>query len=280
LTILSDHTGRRASSPLWLGIVPALAMLALAAVGPLLLTVDPNKQNLLDAYSGPFGSYFLGADHLGRSIGARLVEGARPSLGIAFAGVVASAVTGAALGLLGAYYGGWTRRIVMRFADVFIACPSLLFVILVSGLLGGGLGPVFFALWVSQWPGFARLADAAARRELIASHVESARLLGYPATYILWRHVLPGIGPYVYSLAALTLGANVLTISSVGFLGIGLRPPTAEWGAMIAETMSFARTAPHMVLVPAAAILICALSATLIGEYYGARRQQDGEPVL
>ncbi|MGX9393915.1 ABC transporter permease (plasmid) [Nitrobacteraceae bacterium UC4446_H13] len=274
--MLRDHTPARARLPLWFGLVPTLSMLMLAAFGPSLLTVDPNKQTLLDAYASPFSNYLLGADHLGRSIAARLVDGARASLGLAFAGVVASAVTGAMLGLLAAYYRRWPRRIVMRLADIIIACPTLLFVILVSGLLGGGLWPLFLAIWVSQWPGFARLADAAARRELIADHVEAARLLGFSTWYIVRRHVLPGIGPYIYSLAALSLGANVLTISSVGFLGIGLRPPAAEWGAMIAESLSFARTAPHLVLVPAAAILICTWSATLIGEYYGTMQQTDG----
>ncbi|MGY3617987.1 ABC transporter permease [Bradyrhizobium sp. USDA 10063] len=268
-------TTQLSASLLCLGLAPAAAMLSLALVGPIFLSVDPNKQSLMAAYASPLGDYVLGADHLGRSIAARLIAGARTSLGLAFAGAVAAACTGTVLGFLSAYFGGWLRSLVMRTTDVIIACPALLFVILVSGLIGGGLGPVFFALWMSQWPGFARLASAAAGRELNSDHVESARLLGFSTPYIIMRHVLPGAGPYIYSLAALTLGGNVLTISSVGFLGIGLRPPTPEWGAMIAESLSFARTAPHLVLVPAAAILICTLSATLIGEHYGALRR-DG----
>ncbi|UXS66694.1 ABC transporter permease [Agrobacterium tumefaciens] len=132
---------------------------------------------------------------------------------------------------------------------------------------------------MSQWPGFARLTAAITARELATDHVEASRLLGFGSVYIFRTHVLPAIVPYLSSLGVLTVGANVLTISSVGFLGLGLRPPDAEWGGMIAGTMTFFRTYPHMVLASAGAILICTLSATLIGEYYSARRQGIEEVV-
>lgn len=254
------------------GFLPLVTMLLLALFGPLLLTVDPNRQNLSAASAPPSAEYRLGADNLGRSIAARVIAGTRVSLGIAVAGVIASLVTGLALGFLAAFHSGWIRQAIMRVSDVIIACPSLLFVILVSGLLGGGVGPILFGLWMAQWPGFARLTAAVTSRELATDHVEASRLLGFGPVYIFRTHVLPAITPYLTSLGALTVGANVLTISSVGFLGLGLRPPDAEWGAMIAVTMTFFRTHPHMVLAPAGAILICTLSATLVGEYFGARR--------
>jgi peptide/nickel transport system permease protein len=269
-------TKRQRSPPLLIilsGFLPLGAMLFMALFGPLLLTVDPNRQDLGAAYASPSAEYFLGADNLGRSIAARVVAGARVSLGIAVAGVIASLVTGLALGFLAAFHSGWARQVILRISDVIIACPSLLFVILVSGLLGGGIGPILFGLWMSQWPGFARLTAAITARELASDHVEASRLLGFGPAYIFRVHVLPAIIPYLLSLGALTVGANVLTISSVGFLGLGLRPPDAEWGAMIAVTMTFFRTHPHMVLAPAGAILICTLSATLVGEYFSARHQ-------
>lgn len=255
------------------GVLPLTAMLLMAMVGPSLLTVDPNRQILSAANSPPSAAYLLGADNLGRSVAARLVAGARVSLGIAVAGVVASLATGLVLGFLAAFHAGWVRQLVLRLSDVIVACPSLLFVILISGLLGGGIGPILFGLWLSQWPRFSRLTAAVAARELASDHVEASRLIGFGPGYIFRRHVLPAIVPYLASLGALTVGANVLTIASVGFLGLGLRPPDAEWGAMIVGTMTYFRTYPHMVLVPAAAILVCTLSASLIGEYYGARQQ-------
>lgn len=267
---------RRSLPPLSIvlfGFLPLGAMLLVALFGPLLLTVDPNRQVLSAAYAAPSAEYLLGADNLGRSVAARAIAGTRISLGIAVAGVIASLATGLALGFLAAFHAGWIRQVIMRLSDVIIACPSLLFVILISGLLGGGIGPILFGLWMSQWPGFARLTAAITARELATDHVEASRLLGFGPGYIFRTHVMPAIAPYLTSLGALTVGANVLTISSVGFLGLGLRPPDAEWGAMIAGTMTFFRTYPHMVLAPAAAILICTLSATLIGEYYSARRQ-------
>ncbi|MFB9950946.1 ABC transporter permease [Rhizobium puerariae] len=261
------------------GFLPLGIMLFLVLFGPLLLTVDPNRQILSAAYAPPSAEHLLGADNLGRSIAARVVAGARISLGIAVAGVIASLASGLALGFVTAFRGGWARQVIMRLSDVIIACPSLLFVILVSGLLGGGIGPILFGLWMSQWPGFARLTAVIAGRELASDHVEASRLLGFGPGYIFRVHVLPAITPYLASLGALTVGANVLTISSVGFLGLGLRPPDAEWGAMIAGTMTFFRTYPHMVLAPAAAILICTLSATLIGEFYSGRLQGIEEAV-
>lgn len=261
------------------GFLPLGIMLFLVLFGPLLLTVDPNRQALSAAYATPSAEHLLGADNLGRSIAARVIAGARVSLGIAVAGVIASLITGLALGFLSAFHGGRIRQVIMRLSDVIIACPSLLFVILVSSLLGGGIGPILFGLWMSQWPGFARLTAAIAGRELASDHVEASRLLGFGSAYIFRVHVLPAITPYLASLGALTVGANVLTISSVGFLGLGLRPPDAEWGSMIAGTMTFFRTYPHMVLAPAAAILICTLSASLIGEYYSGRRQGIEEAV-
>jgi peptide/nickel transport system permease protein len=260
-------------STILFGFLPLAIMLLIALVGPQILTVAPNRQTLTAAFAPPSAEYLLGADNLGRSIAARLIAGARISLGIAAAGVIASLATGLALGFLAAFHAGWIRQVIMRLSDVIIACPSLLFVILVSGLLGGGIGPILFGLWMSQWPSFARLTAAITARELATDHVEASRLLGFGPGYIFRTHVLPAITPYLASLGALAVGANVLTISSVGFLGLGLRPPDAEWGAMIAGTMTFFRTYPHMVLAPATAILICTLSATLIGEYYSARRQ-------
>lgn len=275
---LLDRPGvkRRSMPPLVIvlfGFLPLGIMLFVAFFGPLLLTIDPNRQALSAAYAPPSAEYLLGADNLGRSIAARVIVGTCISLGIAVAGVIASLVTGLALGFLAAFHGSWVRQLIMRLSDVIIACPSLLFVILVSSLLGGGIGPILFGLWMAQWPGFARLTDAITARELASDHVEASRLLGFGPGYIFRTHVLPAITPYLTSLGALTVGANVLTISSVGFLGLGLRPPDAEWGSMIATTMTFFRTYPHMVLAPATAIMICTLSATLIGEYYSARRQ-------
>ncbi len=277
LSVLDRPTvTQRRTPPLFVvlfGFLPLGTMLLVALFGPMLLTVDPNRQTLSAAYAPPSVAYVLGADNLGRSVAARVVAGTRVSLGIAVTGVIASLAAGLALGFLAAFHAGWARRVVMRLSDVIIACPSLLFVILVSGLLGGGIGPILFGLWLSQWPGFARLTAAVTARELATDHVEASRLLGFGPGYLFRTHVLPAITPYLASLGALTVGANVLTISSVGFLGLGLRPPDAEWGSMIAGTMTFFRTYPHMVLAPAAAILVCTLSATLIGEYYSAGRQ-------
>jgi len=257
---------RRPASLLWLGLSLSIFMMGLALIGPYALTVDPNKQTLAKAFSGPSADYLLGADQLGRSVAARIVAGARVSLGLAFIGMLAAIISGAICGMVSAWREGAVCALILRLADIVIAYPTMLFVILVSGLFGGGVIPIVIGLCLAQWPKFTRLSYVVARQELSADHVEAARLLGFPATYILRRHVLPGMLPYLASAGALTLGANVLTISTIGFLGVGLRPPTAEWGAMIAESISYIRTAPHIVIAPAVALLISTLAATMVGE--------------
>jgi len=250
----------------WTGIVLAVLLLGVALAGPALLGIDPLTQDLGAAFSPPGPLWLLGTDYLGRSVLARVVAAAPLSLGVAVAASLATAGIGTIAGLFAATHGGIVERLVMAIADLTYAVPSLLLVLLAAGLFGSGIETVVPALVLARWPGFARACHPLARAALAAPDAEASLLLGFGIVYRMRRHAWPAVKPTVASLAALGVAANVLAVSSLGFIGIGLSPPRAEWGAMVADALPYMREAPTALLAPAAALFLATLSATLIGE--------------
>lgn len=248
------------------GLGLAAAMAAFAILGPLAVQADPNQQILSAALAPPGEAYWLGADHVGRSLLARMAHGAWRSLGLAIACVAAAGAVGVLAGLASAWRGGWVEIAVMRGADLVMAFPGLLLALLLAGLLGGGAGPLALGLTISQWPQFARVTRAAAASALARPHVEAAALAGHSAWFILTRHVLPPLTPQIAAIASLSVGTAVLSIASLGFLGIGLQAPTAEWGAMVNETLPYHEEAPLLVWAPSLAIFVSVLALHLLGE--------------
>ena len=243
-----------------IGRLVIAALVLLAVVGPMVLTEDPLRQDLLATLDGPGGHWLLGSDHLGRSELARLVHGARLSLALATGGVVLSLATGTALGLLAAWCGGWSEAAIMRLAEITLAFPTILLVLLLTAFLGGGALGAVIALAASQWCEACRVVHGAARAVLSQPFVEATRLLGRGTTFVLWRTVLPAVRPHLAVLMGLGFASAILYISTLGFLGIGVFPPTPEWGAMIAEAMPYIGEAPHLLIVPGAAIFLAVFS--------------------
>lgn len=251
-------------------IMAPLALLAgvtmLVILAPLLARQDPTAQDLLLALEPPSLAHPLGTDHLGRDVAARLAHGGLRSLGLALSCVAIATGTGLALGLLATQAGRWGDMLIMRLADLMLAFPGILLALLIAGFLGGGILPMLIGIKLTLWPQFARLARAIALRELAQPHVEAARLAGFPASTILRRHVLPAVLRQTMTLATLGLGAAIMSISALGFLGLGLQPPTPEWGAMISETLPYIAEAPVQMAAPCLAIFLTVLAATLLGQ--------------
>ncbi len=239
---------------------------ALVVIGPLVIPHDPAAQDLVRTLEGPSAQHWFGTDHLGRDIAARLVHGGVRSLGIAVACVGFATGVGVALGLVAAYAGRVADIAIMRLADLMLAFPGILLALLISGFLGGGVLPMLIGIKLALWPQFARMARAIAIGELAQPHVEAARLAGFPALTILRRHVLPPVLRQTITLATLGLGAAIMSISSLGFLGLGLQPPTPEWGAMISELLPYLAEAPVQMAAPCLAIFLAVLGATLLGQ--------------
>ena len=242
------------------------ALLMVAATGPFIAPLDPNAQNLLRTLEGPTIQHWLGTDHVGRDVLSRVLHGAPRSLGLAVACVVVASGLGIALGLMAASGGRFVHIGVMRLADLMMAFPGLLLALLLAGFMGGGVIPMLIGLKLTLWPQFARMTHASARTTLHAAHVEAARLAGFSRWHILMRHILPPVLRQTMPLATLGIGAAILSISSLGFLGLGLQPPTPEWGAMISEMLPFITEAPVQMAAPCLMIMLSVLAFTLAGE--------------
>jgi peptide/nickel transport system permease protein len=240
-------------------------VLAVACFAPLLVPADPIRQNLLAALQEPSAAHPLGLDHLGRDVLARLAHGAGRSLGLAGLAVIIAFGAGVALGLVAAASGPVVDGVIMRVADVALAFPGLLLALLLAGLTGGGIVPLVVGLSLTAWPPYARMARAVAAGTWRETHVEAARLAGFPRRVILARHVLPPVLAQTVPLATLGLGGAVVAISSLGFLGLGLQPPTPEWGAMIAELLPTMTEAPVQLAAPCLALFVSVLGFTLTG---------------
>ena len=247
-----------------LGVALVGAVVLLALAGPLLVSASPIRQDLSSVLSSPSAAAWLGTDQLGRSVLARLAHAARLSVLLGAASVLAAAVPGVLLGLLGAWAGGWTDRVLSGIADAVLALPGLLLVLLVVALAPGAFWPLFLGLSLAMWVEWFRVARAASGALLASPAVEAARLLGFGPWHVLRRHVLPEMAPLLGTLAAFGLAGAVLAIGALGFIGIGLRPPTAEWGLMMVELLPYYEEAPLALLAPAFCLFALVLGLQLL----------------
>lgn len=252
---------RRLSPIVWI----AVAATVLIGVAPWLAGQDPSAQTLSAALQGPSAEHLLGLDHLGRDVFARLAHGAPRSVGLAALCVVAASTVGALVGLIAAARDGFVDSLLMRLADTMLAFPGILLALLFAGLFGGGLIPMLAGIMLTLWPQFARMARSIAAGELAEPHVEAARLAGFSERIILTRHVLPPVARQIMPLVTLGLGSTVMSISSLGFLGLGLQPPAPEWGAMINEMLPYMAEAPVQLAAPCVALFVVVLIVTLLG---------------
>ncbi len=254
-----------------LGLAVMTLVLTVAIVGPALLVAAPLHQDLMATSLPPSSTWLCGTDELGRSVLARTIAGARTSLGVALAVTLATATLGTALGLLAAEIGGIGERLLLAFADTFYVCPGLLLVLFVTELFNGGIWLVMAGLTLTRWPAFARMCHPLACVALNRPDAEASRLLGFSRYYRLRRHAWPTVRATVVSVATLQFASILLSITTLGFLGVGLLPPQPEWGSMISEALPYMSDQPMMLAAPAIAIFLATWSATLVGEAYATR---------
>jgi peptide/nickel transport system permease protein/dipeptide transport system permease protein len=212
--------------------------------------------------SGPL----LGTDDLGRDVLARLAYGARTSVGIGLAIVAASMSLGILFGLVAGVYGGWMDTIIMRAAEVVMTLPSILLAIVVVAVIGSGLAPAMCAVTIVAVPGFIRIVRSVSALEMKKQYVQAARTGGDSKLRILWDEVLPNCWGPIIAQATLGFGEALLHIAALGFLGLGARPPIAEWGAMLADARPFIESDPHLIVLPGLCLLTTVLGCTLLGD--------------
>ncbi|QPH56149.1 ABC transporter permease subunit [Pontivivens ytuae] len=244
-----------------------MAVLAtLVALALWLTPYAPGDVDFLDRLSSPNADHWFGTDHLGRDIGTRLLHGAVWSLGLSLAIATVGLLVGTAVGLVAARAGRAGDFALMRVTDSFFAFPELIAAVAFAGLFGPSTTNLVIALSVVSWMKFARLARSLAHGLNERDFVIQARLNGLPATLIIWRHVLPNVIPSLLVLWTNTWSRTILAVSGLSFLGFGVQPPTAEWGAMLLDGKPYMQTAPHVMIFPGLAVLLSVLVINLVGD--------------
>lgn len=248
-----------------LGAVFLLVFMLSALFAPYLAPKDPNLINTAQRLLPPGGGHLLGTDEMGRDILSRLLYGARVSLTV---GLVATSIGlggGTVLGLLAGYY----RRLdnlIMRLMDVMLAIPSILAAVAIVAALGTGLHNVMVAVGVSAIPGFARLTRSATLSVREQDFVQAARAAGARDTRIIFVHIMRNIIPTIIVFGSQQLASAILAASVLSFLGLGVQPPTAEWGAMVSTGKAYLRQAPYLSFIPSMAIFLVVMSFNLLGD--------------
>jgi len=249
-----------------LGLLGVAAFILIGILAPLVSPFDPNKQNLRAIFRPPSKEHPFGTDQFGRDILSRVLWGARTSLIVATSAIALAMLVGALTGVSVGYRGGWADEAVMRFVDVLLTFPDIFLAIIVTAVVPPGLGTTVLAIAVYNLPQFIRVARAAALSVRENAFVEAARASGASSAYIVLRHILPNSLAPIVVLATLRTAASILTAAGLSFLGLGVQPPTPEWGTMISEARVYIVTAPWTSLFPGLAIFLTVLSFNLLGD--------------
>ena len=247
------------------GILLAI-IVASALLAPVIAPHDPLTQDQFHVGEGSSGSHLLGTDQLGRDIFSRLVYGARSSLLIGAGSVLLALVVGTVIGTLAGYYGGKFDAVTSVGIDLVLAFPLLILAILVVIVLGPTLPNVVLAISISQVPLFVRVARSLALSLRQREFVESAISLGASDLNVMRKHILPNVLPLMVVQATTTIGLAILSAAALSFLGVGLQPPTADWGRMVSELGVFVFTRPELPFYPGAAIAVTVVAANLLGD--------------
>jgi ABC-type dipeptide/oligopeptide/nickel transport system permease subunit len=241
-------------------------LLGLAASAPLVTRHDPVRQRLSIALRPVSREHLLGTDHLGRDMLARLLHGGRLSLLIGFLAVGIGLAVGVPLGAISGFRGGRTDLVIQRLADVLLSFPGFLLALSLVAILGVGLRNVIISVGVSAVPAFIRLVRGSVLAIREQAYVEAAHALGQRQGPIIFRHVLPNAMAPVIVQATLSLGSAILVAAGLGFLGLGVQAPTAEWGTMLGEGRQYIFRAPGLTTYPGLAIFLAVLGFNLFGD--------------
>jgi len=248
------------------GAIVVVALIIMAIAAPLIAPYDPNAQDYDHLREAPSWSHPFGTDNFGRDILSRVIYGARVSLAVGFFGTTFGVVLGVVIGLLAGYYGGWVDAILMRLLDVQLAFPGILLAIAIIAVLGIGPQNVVIAIGIFSVPIFARVLRGSILTLKQQDFMMAARAIGVSDRRLMFHHLMPNALAPIVVLSTLRLGTAILTAASLSFLGLGVKPPTAEWGAMLSDGRQFLQLAPHIAIFPGLAILIVMLALNLLGD--------------
>jgi peptide/nickel transport system permease protein len=248
------------------GSAVVLLILAFALLAPLIAPYDPNLQETANRLMPPSALHWLGTDAFGRDILSRMIYGARPTLLLVLVVVLLMAPLGILVGTFAGFFGGVTERLLMRITDIVMSFPRLLLAFAFVAIMGPGLINGALALALTSWPAYARQArveTAALRR---SDYLAAAEMVGIRGARLLWGHILPLVLPSAIIRLALDLSGIILAAAGLGFLGLGVRPPTAEWGSMVSEGTQVIFDQWWVAAVPGVAILVTSFAFNLLAD--------------
>jgi peptide/nickel transport system permease protein len=258
---------RFALNPLGLiGAAVILIVILAAALAPVLTPYHPAAQDLVNRLAAPSTAHWLGTDEFGRDLFTRVIYGARTTLYVIALVTVIVAPIGLAIGVCAGYLGGLVDEVLMRITDIFLSLPGLVLALGFAAALGAGITNAVIAIGLTAWPPIARLARAEALGLRRADFIAAVKLQGASPARIILRHIVPMCLPSVIVRVTLSMAGVILTAAGLGFLGLGAKPPLAEWGAMVSTGREFMIDSPWVVVAPGLAIAAVSLAFNLVGD--------------
>jgi peptide/nickel transport system permease protein len=248
------------------GVIIVLSVFFIAIAAPLIAPNDPYDAKAPRRFQEPSSEYPLGTDFYGRCILSRLIYGTRISIQVGFISIVIGLSIGGMIGLFAAYYGGWVDTVLMRLMDALMALPGMFIALLIISALGPKMTNAMIAIGIASFPQFSRLMRGQVLSLLAQEYVLSARASGASSFRIMMRHILPNTISTLIVMSTLRIAAAILIESSLSFLGLGVQPPTASWGVMIAHGRDFLMNMPELVTYPGLAILITVVGFNILGD--------------
>jgi peptide/nickel transport system permease protein len=248
------------------GLIVIVFLALVAIFGRWLMPYDPNLQDMTQTFIPPCAEHWFGTDQLGRDIFSRIISGTKISLTVGITAVAISLTIGVILGSIAGYYGGAADTIVMRLMDMMLAIPSILLAIAFMAALGKGLDKAVIAIGLVSIPEYARIVRGCILSVKENDFVQAARVIGNRDRRIIFHHVLPNVLSSIVVRATLGISTAVLDTAALGFLGLGVQPPAAEWGDMLGRARGFIFSAPYTLLFPGVAITLTVLAFNLLGD--------------
>ena len=248
------------------GLIIVTGFVVVAALAEVLAPYDPLVGNLAERLRPPSADHWLGTDALGRDMLSRLMFGARTSFIIQLSTIGFAITLGTVWGLVAGYFRGWIDEVSMRVIDVLLAFPGILLAITIVAVLGAGFGNIIIALTIASLPSLARLLRGVVLGLRELEYVEAARAIGESHVSIMLRYILPGTIAPLTVAASLRMASILLSASALSFLGLGVLPPTPEWGAMLSDARDYMFSSPHATTIPGVAITIVVVGFNLLGD--------------
>ena len=238
----------------------------IAVLAPLIAPYGFAEMDYAAMQTGPSAAHWFGTDEMGRDILSRLMFGARYSLSVGLITILLNTAIGVVIGALAGYFGGWVDNLIMRFLDVIQSLPAMLLTIVISAVLGPGYFNTILALSINGIPGKARMLRAQILKERSAEYIEASESINCSRFRTIFRHLIPNCFSPLIVQSTMGVATIITTMAGLSFIGLGVQPPTPEWGAMLSGSRQFIRNSPDMVVFPGLAIAITVLSLNLLGD--------------